>query len=583
MDNPSPVLTTPVLRIGVTGHRSFADEASVRQALEPLLAELSAMAARVHAQLVAISPLAEGADRLVAEEALALGARLEAPLPFTRDEYEQDFETAESKQAFRRLLAQAGAIYELDGRREDADAAYEAVGRVVLAHSDILIALWDGLPGRGRGGTAQIVAEALAAGVAVVRVDAAGKEDPKVLGAVGAASEPASLEAQVIALLTPPSPPPHALRRAEPSLQALAAETQPAWTLGWVFDLVRDLMLGRLRAPKMMFGNWMQASLASWTAELEVLPPEAGRRLIETLRPSYTWADELATYYAGLYRSGSLGCWLLSAASVMFALAGDINSRFEGAFLLLELLSIAALLLLLWRAHVGCWHERWVQYRQLAEQLRPMRFLFPLDVRLPRPPGSGMELESGQRTSWIDWLSRQVERGLGLPSVAVGPDTLERTRRLVRTELQGQQRYQTENAKRLTAVEHRLRLFGELLFVVVLIACVAHMALWWAAHRLGQESTGNVEGLLRFVAGGLPALGAAFFGIRSLGEFARLSHRSQAMAEALAGLCRRLDELKDEALTRTGLARAAEETAALMMSETADWRTIVILKPLELP
>ena len=58
MDGPSPALATPVLRIGVTGHRTFADEASVRRLLEPLLADLSAMAARTHAELVVISPLA---------------------------------------------------------------------------------------------------------------------------------------------------------------------------------------------------------------------------------------------------------------------------------------------------------------------------------------------------------------------------------------------------------------------------------------------------------------------------------------------------------------------------------------------
>ena len=38
--------------------------------------------------------------------------------------------------------------------------AYEDVGQYVVTHSDILIALRDGRPSRGRGGTAEIVAYA---------------------------------------------------------------------------------------------------------------------------------------------------------------------------------------------------------------------------------------------------------------------------------------------------------------------------------------------------------------------------------------------------------------------------------------
>jgi CTP synthase (UTP-ammonia lyase) len=38
--------------------------------------------------------------------------------------------------------------------------AYEIVGHHVVNHCDVLIALWDGRPSRGRGGTAEIVAYA---------------------------------------------------------------------------------------------------------------------------------------------------------------------------------------------------------------------------------------------------------------------------------------------------------------------------------------------------------------------------------------------------------------------------------------
>jgi hypothetical protein len=37
-------------------------------------------------------------------------------------------------------------------------AAYEASGRAVVEGCEVLLALWDGAPSRGRGGTAEIVA-----------------------------------------------------------------------------------------------------------------------------------------------------------------------------------------------------------------------------------------------------------------------------------------------------------------------------------------------------------------------------------------------------------------------------------------
>lgn len=113
-----------------------------------------------------VSPLADGADRIVAEEGLALGAGLVCPLPFARAEYERDFDAA-SRRAFAGLIA-GHEIVELPGSRatrEAADAAYEAVGLWVLGHCDALIAIWNGSAANGRGGTGQIVEEAVRRGL----------------------------------------------------------------------------------------------------------------------------------------------------------------------------------------------------------------------------------------------------------------------------------------------------------------------------------------------------------------------------------------------------------------------------------
>jgi hypothetical protein len=57
--------------------------------------------------IVLLSPLAEGADRLVAEVALEVGARLVVPLPMPQHLYEEDFRSPESLAEFRCLLERA--------------------------------------------------------------------------------------------------------------------------------------------------------------------------------------------------------------------------------------------------------------------------------------------------------------------------------------------------------------------------------------------------------------------------------------------------------------------------------------------
>lgn len=151
-------------------------------------------------QIEVVSPLAEGTDRLVAEEAIAVGAELTCPLPLPVDEYERDFTSAKSMAAFRRLLAEArdvAVVGEAGWTPDERNAAYVAAGREMLVRADLLLAVWDGLPSRGEGGTAQIVAEAQDLGIPVVWIRA---DAPHVVGLLPAASNE-SWQAQLDAVL----------------------------------------------------------------------------------------------------------------------------------------------------------------------------------------------------------------------------------------------------------------------------------------------------------------------------------------------------------------------------------------------
>ncbi|MEK9500813.1 hypothetical protein [Gaopeijia maritima] len=164
--------------VGVTGHRPAALAGVDLDLLERRVdTVLDVLAELGHDHL--LSGLAEGTDRLVARRALASGWTLHAVLPFERLRYEADFDGSGSRAEFAALLdrsarvsvARAGAESRA-GAGPAADlgdaAPYAAQGRTLVAGSDMLVAVWDGLPARGPGGTADVVGWARAAGAPVV-------------------------------------------------------------------------------------------------------------------------------------------------------------------------------------------------------------------------------------------------------------------------------------------------------------------------------------------------------------------------------------------------------------------------------
>jgi hypothetical protein len=174
-----------LFRVGVTGHRmdqlSGADMNTLRLRVDEVLGRLAVEAGGPG---YVLSALADGADQLVASAAVAMGYQLVAPLPFGRDEYEQDFVDVAHRARYRELLAKATVTTEFNGDRstgESAGHAYAATGRWLVESSDLLIAVWNGKAARGQGGTAEVVARARDAGLLVIWIHALPPHEVKLL------------------------------------------------------------------------------------------------------------------------------------------------------------------------------------------------------------------------------------------------------------------------------------------------------------------------------------------------------------------------------------------------------------------
>jgi hypothetical protein len=174
-----------VLSVGVTGHRvEVLPEGSipalrsriadVLNLIEDAGAELFYMESACFAsdpqKLRFVSPVADGADQIAAEVALERGWELQAVLPFQRAEYRETLANDAARERFDQLLERATCVLELPGELDNPVDAYVMTGRATVAHCDMLIAVWDGLPPRGRGGTAEVVQLALTRGTAVIHI-----------------------------------------------------------------------------------------------------------------------------------------------------------------------------------------------------------------------------------------------------------------------------------------------------------------------------------------------------------------------------------------------------------------------------
>ena len=169
------------VNVGITGHRACLLTDNLVEALEPIVEDvfrtLRDAASAIEAdpafpdsvELRLHTPLASGADQIAARSAHASGYQVSALLPFGADEYRNDFEGPELDE-FEGALGAAHEIVALPGARSDPVDAYVHVGMALIDAADIMVAIWDGGKGNGRGGTAHVVELALKSSVPVIHI-----------------------------------------------------------------------------------------------------------------------------------------------------------------------------------------------------------------------------------------------------------------------------------------------------------------------------------------------------------------------------------------------------------------------------
>jgi hypothetical protein len=527
------------IRIGVTGHRALPGAkqiaARIREIFNTRVWELFDRPIAFKERTVSLSftvltCLAEGADRLVAQEALnSSDAVIEAVLPLMAEEYSRDFVSPESKREFAWLLEQASQVIEMelpraDGSGEERKAAYENAGRHVVDHCDLLIAVWDGKSSRGRGGTAEIAAYAREKNVPLIIVS--------------------SLNDHEIAVEKGPGLNSQAYRRLGIfNSFTLAGEVQETY----VENVSRDL-----------FDN----------PEGERLDGEVKERIRSGLLSWYVRASMIAKKNQKSYfRAGllvySLSPLAVAAVAIAILIPGMASLAFVSEFLLL-----ASILVILLSSDKQKTHKKWIEARFLAERIRSAIFLSACGSK----PSSFIHfsnlkplLEAGE------WTVRAFDEIMGRmnPSPSGQEAGCAVTIDFVRRHwLQEQIEFHASKATQSFTASRRLERAGWLVFLAAIFAAAWHLVGIFLGH---PEILAWLDKPVLFLAIVLPALGATLGGIRGHREFSRLAKRSQYMQAALRELDSRL------ATADPGkMPDLLHETEQLLLQETQEW--LVLMK-----
>lgn len=148
---------------GVTGHQDLgaADAVEwVRVTFDSLVAH-----ERISSGLTS---LAEGADQLFAQVLLDRGLAFKVVVPCAS--YESVFRSNATRNAYTDLLRASAQRVELPFPAPSEQAFFEA-GKFVVTNSDVIFAVWNGLPAKGLGGTADVVRFATSLGRRTIHVN----------------------------------------------------------------------------------------------------------------------------------------------------------------------------------------------------------------------------------------------------------------------------------------------------------------------------------------------------------------------------------------------------------------------------
>lgn len=526
------------ITIGVTGHRNLDPGTfpALRTTLQRILDDIKSRHAYDGQTTFGwriLTPLAEGADRLVAEEVLkrSEGTVLKAVLPLTVADYLEDFTTDQSKKEFKDLLARDRSPISLkkiplqneyppEMAKEARKQAYEDVGTFVVDHCDILIALWNGEDG-GKGGTAQIVTYA-------------GKQEcPR----------------YTIFTSTP-----HEFEFT-PGMDDIERQYKKLNHLNRQIAAAASLEQGIQKKYDDLFSS------REIKAESGKLPDKLKEDIRAHLLPYYVVADDLAIKYQNTYMH--TGTWVFAFALIATSIVatGVIFLNRPWYIFAIELLILCIIAGSIWHADkIKGAHKNWRAYRFLAERIRCATFLAAGGIE---PVPLFISRRDGAEKDYLWLIMAFDEIWNKMPRWRV-PDDKElelRKNFIVKAWIDDQIQYHLDNAHAKISKSKKWEIIGEVVFYCATAAAAVHLLF-----PLFHFHSSVIDNILVFIALILPSVATVAESIRSHRQFKYLAVHSRMMTSELKKIGSSFT-----LLTPSRFENLLLETDSLMMKEVQEW------------
>lgn len=479
--------TNVYINVGITGHRHIAPEcmAAVHLALREVLGQVRVAAESIRSRYPRffasmsidtefryrlITSLAEGADCMAAEEALAQGYELQCPLPFNRARYEATFDGGEAAvERFRDLLSHADAVMTLDFEQQDSSSSYRNASHIMLAHSDILIALWNGKPSKSIAGTYATIREAERAHLPIIIINSENPEDIVYhLDSEERRDLSVVLQERFSHILLPLG------TMSDATVQQLGIPFPPE-ECGT--DRKRMRPLSALLDKVLLW----KRKVAAYSVMNSAVEDTSDREDVEKVR-SFSlrrWGEmkklysNLSAHYSAIYRNRLFMRQLLPVVALLL-LIGALNTS-DAMQAILFVAQISVLLVVIVLVHIdrhSSVNRLFYGYRGMAESCRISMFLWSMGyANVNNRHRSYMQ---GNVRSERSWYYRHILRRIGLPSVNVECDYVRAWLLWLRRDyLQSQLQYHCTRRECSLVLQRRLRLFALFCFFGGLCATVA--------------------------------------------------------------------------------------------------------------
>jgi hypothetical protein len=599
------------LVLGVSGERNLQQPERVVTSVERLLRQLQQALqitgdkSTLQLKYSILSPLAKGADRIVASAAMQLlDAELKVVTPLPLDAYRQDFVEQEDRQEFESLLKRDPDYLEL--RKGDhldwhdaelRNQAYLAAGHYIVDACEILIVVWDGKPAVGVGGTGDVVSYALKRGRKILWIDSNHPDRLPQMLVPEESSDATKIGYRVI-------PFPTHRKQVSKALHRFHSFHRDCIVTDGEIEQSCKRFCGDLERDGASAG--LSAGWSASSAELATI---------------MTKADLMAIAYQARYNFAAQALFRLSAIAVTVAIFQILFLPSQLWLIAFEILAMLAAAGLLYRSKSEAWHEKWLNDRYLAEWLRANFYLAILQDDRDEVTKSEMRMPfySGPDHWFIEALRESVTRfRRSIPEL----EFESRKQFLSEHWIRSQANWHGKNAKRKHKKAHRYHRFGISCFCLTILMATLHMfgfghsnhgdnanhdehssltpaekadtkdSMSDSQSNQAEQAEAEIHSLkgptsrfgdlslwISFFAVILPAWGAATHAIASLLDYERIAKRSERMSVVLNEIADHVSKAGDIE-TLAHYVRQAEE---IMASENHEWLASLSFRKLVLP